>query len=218
MIIQIELNWNYHDVGVGVSQNGLDTHCRRCHLFGFCLEFSITTTTVNVTIKIFHHLVSPISTYFACSSWWPFINLPSKDLVEEYTQTVCTLFGIQPQYRNLLCFVFWRAFMFSVQRKFTPQLSHWQESFNEMFRNAWGFFLKDMNCGECLRGGFWWLTGCAVREGKTKEKEARTSYWKDTRGNNSTIFINNLKVDGNIFQFYKQSEFNQDVITLTSFH
>ena len=39
---------------VGVSQNGLDTLCRRWHLFRFCLEFSFTTTT-NTTIDTVYY-------------------------------------------------------------------------------------------------------------------------------------------------------------------
>ena len=49
MIIQIDL-LVFLVITVGVSQNGLDTVCRMWHLFPFCLEFSITTTTGNVTL------------------------------------------------------------------------------------------------------------------------------------------------------------------------
>lgn len=48
----------------------------------------------------------------------------------------------------------------------------------------WGIFVNVWG------GRFWWLTGCAVRTRQNKEKEARTSYWKDTGGMIQMFSIN----------------------------
>ena len=100
----------------------------------------------------------------------------------------------------MLCF--WTSFdVFQIR----GASHHRQESFNEMFEYFYAIVWRE-RCDDIFvkvwgEGGdfgvlkylnilwrrFWWLTGCAVRGRKTKEKEAGTSYWKDT-GDNSTIF------------------------------
>ena len=53
---------------------------------------------------------------------------------------------------------------------------------------------------------------------KAKQGErSKDKLLKRHRGHNSNVF-NKLKMDQNIFQFYKQPELKQAVNTLTSFH
>ena len=168
---------------VGVSQNGLDTLCRRWHLFRFCLEFSFTTT--NTTIDIVYYPRVAIYIYWYIGSY------SQKFLLKNISKLfVCRLeFSLSTETFYAL---------FSDELSCFSEEVHTTESFNDMFRNVWGFSWIVVNFCECLKffiykyelwwffvnvwgGRFWWPTGCAVR-GKTTEKEARTRHWKDTGG------------------------------------